>query len=88
MARKPNKHREVVYSLLRQGFTGKQISEQIGLSVKMVNRYRRELSDLEPQRPKESMEIRQGFGSEWTEAVNRIGTYMGKPEFPMPKEGT
>lgn len=41
MPRKPNKHREVVYSLLRQGFTGKQISEQIGLSVKMVNRYRR-----------------------------------------------
>lgn len=88
MARKTNKHREAVYSLLRQGFTGKQISEQIGLSVKMVNRYRLELSDLEPQRPKESMEIRPGFCSEWTEAVNRIRRYLGKTEFPVPEEGT
>ncbi len=87
MAGKPSKHREAVYNLLRQGFTGRQISEQTGLSVQMVNRYRLELSDLEPQRPKESMEVSPDFCRKWKEAVNRIRRYLGKPEFPMPKEG-
>lgn len=88
MAGKPSKHRESVYNLLRQGFTGRQISEQTGLSVQMVNRYRLELSDLEPQRPKESMEVSPDFCRKWTEAVNRIRRYLGKPEFQLQKEGT
>ena len=88
VAGKQSDHRETVYGMLRRGYNTRHICELTGLSVQMVNRYRMELSDLEPQRPKESMEIRQGFGSEWTEAANRIRKYLGKPEFPMPKEGT
>lgn len=88
VSREPSKHREAVYAMLRQGMTGKQISELTGLSVRMVNRYRLELSDLEPQRQKEHIQMRPGFWTEWTEAVNRIRRHYGMKEFLPPKEGT
>lgn len=88
MAGKPSKYREAVYDLLRQGMTQRKIAAKTGASRALVYKYKLELNDLEPQRPKESMEVSSDFCRKWTEAVNRIRIYLGKPEFPMPKEGT
>ncbi len=69
MAEKQSDHRETVYGMLRRGYNTRHICELTGLSVQMVNRYRLELSDLEPQRQKEHIQMRPGFWTEWTKAV-------------------
>lgn len=86
MAGKPSKHRERIYDMLRQGESVKRISELTGLSTSAVHKYRAELNEPQPQRPKEHIDMPMAFWKDWTQAVNRIRRYLGKAEFPMPKE--
>ena len=86
MAGKPSKHRERIYDMLRQGESVKHISEVTGLSPHSVYKYKAELNAPEPQRSKYRTNIPMKYWIDWTQKVNRIRRYLGKAEFPMPKE--
>lgn len=74
-------NKELVVDKALSGMTDSQIARELGISIKSVEKYRQMAGIMrKPQHNTLNMHI----CIEWTDTINRIRKWQGKPLFPYP----